>query len=432
MTRRKMGIGVLVSVLVFGVAVSANLPKKTMAEDSGTMSTEEYDKKIKKIEAKQKETQSNINELQSEIKKLENDKGSLLSFIEKADKKIMKIDQTLESLEGQLEDARKDLDSIEEDVKAAEAKEKEQYNLMKDRICYIYENDDKNYVNVILNATSLGDFLNRSEYVSKISAYDKKLFSGFSTVKDDTVNKRTIMEKKIMEITMMREEAKAEKNAVKKLKRTKKKEIKKLNGVIHVRDKRKKNFLNESAKQEEKIEKLLAAKRAKIAAEEAAKKAAAAAAAASSSGGGAGDATNYADDQYASSTSDLRWPLRVKGRISSNFGKRKAPTAGASTYHKGIDIGVSAGTPIIAAGDGTVVTAAYSSTAGNYVMIYHGNSLYTVYMHASKLAVKQGDEVSQGDVIAYVGSTGISTGAHLHFGVSLNGTYVNPLNYVSR
>jgi murein DD-endopeptidase MepM/ murein hydrolase activator NlpD len=86
----------------------------------------------------------------------------------------------------------------------------------------------------------------------------------------------------------------------------------------------------------------------------------------------------------------------------------------------------------VAAGDGTVVTAAYSASAGNYIMLYHGNSLYTVYMHASKLAVSEGATVKQGDVIAYVGSTGISTGAHLHFGVSVNGSYVNPFNYVSQ
>ena len=78
------------------------------------------------------------------------------------------------------------------------------------------------------------------------------------------------------------------------------------------------------------------------------------------------------------------------------------------------------------------MTAAYSSSAGNYVMISHGDRLYTVYMHCSRLAVKAGDTVESGQTIAYVGSTGISTGSHLHFGVSKNGTYVNPLKYVNQ
>ena len=131
--------------------------------------------------------------------------------------------------------------------------------------------------------------------------------------------------------------------------------------------------------------------------------------------------------------SGLIWPLKDgAGRLSSTFGPRKRPTAGASTYHKGIDLGVVYGTPILASGSGKVVTATYSSSAGNFVMISHGNRLYTVYMHCSRLAVSVGDTVVKGQVIAYVGSTGISTGAHLHFGVSKNGSYVNPLNYVSR
>ena len=129
----------------------------------------------------------------------------------------------------------------------------------------------------------------------------------------------------------------------------------------------------------------------------------------------------------------LIWPLKNgAGKLSSVFGPRKRPTAGASTYHKGIDLGVAYGTPIVAAGSGKVVTATYSSSAGNFVMISHGNRMYTVYMHCSRLAVSAGDTVIKGQVIAYVGSTGISTGSHLHFGISKNGKYVNPLMYVSR
>jgi murein DD-endopeptidase MepM/ murein hydrolase activator NlpD len=79
-----------------------------------------------------------------------------------------------------------------------------------------------------------------------------------------------------------------------------------------------------------------------------------------------------------------------------------------------------------------VVTASYQAAAGNYIMISHGNGIYTVYMHCSKLSVSVGENVAKGQVIGSVGSTGVSTGPHLHFGVSVNGTYVNPLNYVSR
>ena len=123
------------------------------------------------------------------------------------------------------------------------------------------------------------------------------------------------------------------------------------------------------------------------------------------------------------------WPC-ASTRVTSGFGKRNSPTAGASTYHKGIDIGASTGTAIYAAASGTVTEAGYSSSRGNYVVIYHSNGVSTAYMHCSALYVSSGDKVSQGQTIAAVGSTGISTGPHLHFSVIEDGTYVNPRNYV--
>lgn len=103
---------------------------------------------------------------------------------------------------------------------------------------------------------------------------------------------------------------------------------------------------------------------------------------------------------------------------------------GASSYHQGIDIGASKGSPIYAAAGGTVTEAGYNSSRGNYVVISHGSGVSTVYMHCSALYVSAGDSVSQGETIAAVGSTGISTGPHLHFGVIEDGSYVNPRNYV--
>ena len=126
------------------------------------------------------------------------------------------------------------------------------------------------------------------------------------------------------------------------------------------------------------------------------------------------------------------WPCPSSTRVTSDYGTRVSPMGGASSNHKGIDIGASGGAAIVAAADGTVTTAAYSSAAGNYVMIDHGGGLYTVYMHASALLVSPGQTVSAGQTIAQVGSTGISTGNHLHFGVSLNGSYVSPWSYLGR
>ena len=116
--------------------------------------------------------------------------------------------------------------------------------------------------------------------------------------------------------------------------------------------------------------------------------------------------------------------------LTSPFGYRDAPTAGASTYHQGVDLAGPEGTPIVAARSGTVTIARYSNSAGYYVTINHGDGYSSVYMHMTTYTVSVGQQVSQGQVIGYMGSTGISTGSHLHFGIMLNGAYVNPAYYV--
>jgi murein DD-endopeptidase MepM/ murein hydrolase activator NlpD len=138
-----------------------------------------------------------------------------------------------------------------------------------------------------------------------------------------------------------------------------------------------------------------------------------------------------AQNLTVASTGVFMWPT-TSTRITSDYGD----TADRSSGHKGIDIGAVKigvwGDPIYAADGGQVTIATFSSTAGNWIWIYHGNGLYTVYMHCSTLLVSVGDTVTKGQQIATMGSTGNSTGAHLHFGVRLNGAYVNPWNYVSK
>ena len=127
-------------------------------------------------------------------------------------------------------------------------------------------------------------------------------------------------------------------------------------------------------------------------------------------------------------TGSFRWPC--SGSLSSRFGYRNTGIAGASTYHKGIDIGNSYGTPILAADGGTVTYAGWMSGYGYLIIINHGNGYETYYGHNSSLVASVGDKVYKGQQVARMGSTGISSGNHCHFGVKLNGTFVNPLNYL--
>ena len=117
--------------------------------------------------------------------------------------------------------------------------------------------------------------------------------------------------------------------------------------------------------------------------------------------------------------------------LTSPFGNRNSGIAGASTYHQGVDLAGPAGTPIYASRGGTVTRATYGSSSGYYVSINHHDGYSSIYMHMTNYVVSAGQVVAQGQVIGYMGSTGISSGNHLHFGISYNGVYVNPCAYVA-
>ena len=125
------------------------------------------------------------------------------------------------------------------------------------------------------------------------------------------------------------------------------------------------------------------------------------------------------------------WPVSSR-RVTSTFGGRASPGGIGSTNHKGVDIGgVGYGTPVHAAKGGTVIISQYSSSYGNFVVVSHGSGNTTLYAHMSTRLVEPGDAVAQGDILGLTGSTGHSTGPHLHFEITENGTRINPLVYLS-
>ena len=133
----------------------------------------------------------------------------------------------------------------------------------------------------------------------------------------------------------------------------------------------------------------------------------------------------------STATGTYIWPCPSCNIVTSTFGMREHPLFGDDRQHTGIDIGAAAGSAVVAADSGTVAVATYSSSYGNYVTIYHSNGDYTLYAHMSSLAVTAGQNVTQGDVIGYVGSTGWANGPHLHFEIRVNGSTVDPLGYFS-
>ncbi len=341
-------------------------------------------------------------ETEKELSALEDEKDDLLVSIEKLDKKMENVSERLDEVNENYTTASTELDELTEALTLAEQDEASQYETMKKRIKYMYENGNQGYLDIILSSKGVGDFLNRVEYVNKITAYDNKMLKEYKNTKNEVTEKKEAAQEKKNQLEILQEEVELEQDNLQSLSEKKQKKLEDYTASIDEKSDEAEAYQKEIEKKEKEIDKLLLEQ--------------------AKDNGFSGERVE----------GGFIWPLAVSGRITSHFGRRSAPTAGASTYHKGIDIAAPAGTAIYAAADGTVTTATYSSSAGNYVMINHGNGLYTVYMHASRLYCSVGDKVSQGDRIAAVGSTGVSTGAHLHFGVISNGNYVNPEDYVSR
>lgn len=366
-----------------------------------------HGEEVEELEKEKKRLEERREEAQKELESLELEKNDVMSNIEKMDKKMEATNTRLEEVQGNLKKANEELEKQEKALAEAETTEANQYETMKKRIKYMYENGAEGYWDILFGAKSMGEFLNRVEYIGKIVTYDNTMLKQYEETKQDVEEKRNTAEKKKEQLAVLEEEVEVEQDALQKLLDKKEEELNQYTESIESKNSEMDKYTQEIEKKEKELEKLLL--------EEAKKN---------------GYDPLQGEAEGGKSSAGFIWPLAVKGRISSRFGKRKAPTAGASTYHKGLDIAAPTGTRIFAAKGGTVVVSKYSSSAGNYIMINHGNGLYTVYMHASKRYAKVGDKVSQGETIALVGSTGYSTGAHLHFGVIVNGNYVDPQKYL--
>lgn len=415
---------------------------------------------LSEAEAQKKELESKRDELKDSLSDLENEKSDIIKYIEKIDKKMNKVSADMKALQKKIKKNKASIAELESQISVSENDIQNQYETMKKRIKYMYEKGNTDYLDILLSSESISDLLSRSSYIEKISEYDSDMLNTFVSKKNELEVEKTSLITKREALNYSKETLDIEKKALATISDKKTGELEKYDSQIKNAENQIDKNESELDRQEQLIADALLEQQRKIAEEEerkakeerdrkaaeklrkeeeAKKKAQEEAAKSTPLPQGvtaAPVATAEPDDSddapsTEANTSGFTWPLPIAGKITSSFGNRTSPTAGASSYHQGIDISAASGTAILAAQAGTVVTASYSSGAGNYIMINHGGGVFTVYMHASSLAVSVNQKVSKGQTIAYVGSTGISTGAHLHFGVSVGGSYVNPQNYVS-
>lgn len=267
---------------------------------------------------------------------------------------------------------------------------------LKKRINEIYKNSSVNYLDMLLSAKSMSDFINRSYYFSKVLDQDVKLINELLDVYSRRQEKKDVLEKTTQEIKSLASQIAQKKEEITERAQEEKK-------VLNDLKKRREEYERRIAELERSSEELEALIQKTVA-----------------------DATKSGTDGKGSGS--LAWPLR--GRITSNFGYRRHPVWGGKNFHTGLDIAAAYGTPIRAADSGTVIMSGWWNGYGKAVVINHGNNTTTVYGHMSRIYANKGKVIEKGQIIGLVGSTGYSTGPHLHFEVRKSGKPKNPISFL--
>lgn len=368
------------------------------------------EKEIKAAQEKKKELQSGLTEVKTIMEGLEGERSDLQAYVTQLDQNLADVEAKIAELKTLISEKEDEILLTTEELEDAQEKEEAQYQAMKDRVQFLYEKGDSYYLELLLTAESFGDFINKQEYITKLSEYDNEMFKEYVTNREliEVCKAELEAEEELLE------EAKAkvdeEQANLETLISSKEQEINKYTGDINNKAQAIAEYEADIAMENDTIAALEAAL------EEARKKL----------------LEEQGTEKIIYDGGMFKWPAPSYTRISSDYGWRMHPTLGVEKFHNGVDMAAPGGSPILAAYDGEVIGAGYNSSMGNYIMINHGGGLITIYMHASALYVSNGDMVVKGEKIAAVGTTGRSTGNHLHFGVRLNGEYVSPWNYLRK
>ena len=356
----------------------------------GTQYQDEIDSKTDELE----DVTSQKKDAEAELAAGRQKAANLAAEIKNLENQIYNTSVTIEQLKKEINDTKQELSDKLEKLERVKKEIDDQNSALNNRLRAMYKNGDVGMLSVLFGSTTMSDLLTNIEMVRRIYDADAELLESIEN-RYEAVDKEKLELMALKESLIAKEKDLEEQQVLlaqeQKEVEEKKKQIDADNAIIEAEV----DALNEEAEALTAKIKELQTLQAYV--------------------GGA-----------------LMWPAQSSTRITSPFGYRIHPVLKVNKMHTGIDIGAAKGTNILAANDGVVITAGWNNSYGYMVMIDHGGGIVTLYAHSSQLLVSKGDNVKRGQVIALVGSTGRSTGPHLHFEVRENGVYKNPLDYVSR
>ena len=346
------------------------------------------------LKEQQEEVLAKIKKLEKEISSIQGDKTDAMKQKNLLGEQIEAYQNSIENINSIIAAYEKQIREKEQLISQNQENYEEIYEALKGRIRVMYEEGNTSYLEVLFQSKSISDLLTRADVINAILKSDNRKLQ-------DLLDTRAEIE-----------EAKAGLETDKDEVETQKAELVSQETALAAKQAKVDSLLADLSRQEASNKKNIAAleaEEAKLAKEIAEL------------------ARKSSKKEYVGGA--FHWPLPGRTRISSYFGMRTHPITGVYKLHTGVDIPASKGETIECANYGTVTRATYSTAYGNYVMVDHGGGYVTLYAHMSKCVVKKGQEVSKGQKLGEVGSTGYSTGNHLHFEIIKDGNYKNPLDF---
>ena len=379
-----------------GEAIAASLTELQQEQAKLEQEQEENDAKLASLKADQSKQQEYKDALDAQMQNLQ-------SQIDGLNTQINSLDASIEEKNTAIAEKQKNID---EDVET-----------LKERLCAIYMMGDASTLEILLQSESVIDMAQKVELLNIITEHDTKLIAQLTADMESIADEKAEIESEKEQVAAARTELESKGSELASVQAEAERVLEELNQSVASVQAESDRIAEEKAQASAEIDQWWKDYYAQLAAQENQQNN-------GSSGSSGGSSGSIGSGGYVS-TGNFTWPVPGFTNISCGY----------SSGHKAIDISGGGrtiyGTPIVAADSGKVVTATYHYSYGNYVMIDHGGGYSTLYAHASSLAVSAGQTVTKGQTIAYVGSTGNSTGPHLHFEVRVNGNRQNPFNWFS-
>lgn len=422
---KKRNLRIASGVLAMALLVSTNVFATTTAE---------YDAQISEIKEKQAQNEAEAEELNAQLESLRSETADAQAYQETLVAQIENYQESIDLARERIDELNSSISTLEDEIEKADAEYADTFEQLKVRLNALYTSGGElTTLEILLDSTSLYDFSVRSEAIQGVTRHDKQLMEEIKAYMLQTQEQRDELSVQKEELAGQKKDLESKQSELQVLEE----ENQRLIEELQLQSAEAENLIAENEAESQdylaQLDSLIAQRSEQAAREEAERQQAlenqqnqgGGSSDAGSSSSGSSGSSGSSNDSSVLNTGDLSfsWPLAGYGygSITQYYG---------NNGHMGLDIGIPYGTPIYAAESGQVISAEYHWSWGNNVLIWHNGTYSTRYAHCSSLAVSAGEYVQKGQVIGYAGSTGNSTGNHLHFEVYQNGSRVDPLNFV--